>query len=364
MVNSSMAAEIIEQPNFEELSERVLLKALLVWVKLRFVVPLGLKYKEFDRDVPKLIDKISHDQAIAMVSDEDIWTMQRNASLFNIVARSFAKRFMTPELYGSYGSIEFHVDRKRRESHIAFLQTDYGQGQDLKPCIMYSKPHGQVLRDYKDHGYTHKHQVDIIPILKARRNSYLTPEENAAIDKAYNDFKDDPQFLERRQNIEVERMLEEKHLAAVLKAIKRRGDNADNKLAIAMHTVVDTTYKHDSHKVLKVTFNGNEASPVPDFSRLFVLNYEADLDYVKTILEGLIDHNIKINVGKGRILFTTKSGADPNDPKLVEQPGTIIIDSQAALDHYFDTHVGHITDVEDVELIMNKVLQYKNRNYY
>ena len=88
----------------EEISERVLLKALLVWVKLRYVVPLKLAYPKYELDTVRLINKISNQQIVAVISDKDIWTIQKNAALFNIVARVFAKHFMTPELFAEYGS--------------------------------------------------------------------------------------------------------------------------------------------------------------------------------------------------------------------------------------------------------------------
>ena len=364
MVNNSMAV-IYEDSNFDELAERVLLKALLVWVKLRFVAPLKLKYPEFDQDIPKLVSAVANNKAVAVVSDTDIWTVQKNAALFSTVARAFAKKFMTDELYQGYGAISFEADRKRHDAAIVMTPAQYQPSfNEIIPCIMHVKAHDQILRDYKDHGYTHQHQVDIIPMLKAKRNVYLTPEENAVIDKAYKDFKSDPDFVQKRKDIETERMLEDKQLKAVLKAMSRQGDSSDIKLAVAMHTIVDTSYQHDAHRVMKVTIDGKDATPVKEFSRLFIINYDADLEYIKLLLENMIDPNIKIKVGKGRILFTTKSGADPNAEGLHNDISTMVINDRESLDHHFDLHVGHITDIADVERIMQRVIQHKYKNYY
>jgi len=361
-------AIVYEEPNFEELSERVLLKAFLVWVKLRFVVPLKLVYPKYEMSTIVEINKISNNKLVAIVSSEDIWIVQKNAALFNTVARAFAKHFMgsSPDLYSAYGAIEFQADRKRQDSAILMTQVEFKPSpNELLPCIMYVKSHAQILKDYKDHGTHNKSQIDIIPLLKSKRNVFLTPEENAVIDKAYNDFKEDPQFLQNRTNIETERYIEERHLKAVLKSINRQGqDSSTTKLAIAMHTIVDMSYKHDAHNVLKVSHDGRDATPIMDFSKLFTVGYDVDLEYVEAILRPSINSNIKINVGKGRILFTTKSGVDPNDPALVESPTTLIVKSKEALDHYFDTHVGHVTALEDVENIMQRILQHKYKDYY
>jgi hypothetical protein len=194
---------------------------------------------------------------------------------------------------------------------------------------------------------------------------FLTPEENAVIDKAYNDFKNDPQFIQSKTNIETERFIEDRHLKAVMKSINRQGqDSSTTKLVIAMHTIVDMAYKHDAHNVLKVTHNGKDATPIMDFSKLFAIGYDVDLEYIEAILRPSINSNIKINVGKGRILFTTQSGVDPNDPALTESPNTLIVKSKESLDHYFDTHVGHVTALEDVESIMQRILQHKYKDYY
>ena len=361
-------AVLTEEPNFAELSERVLLKAFLVWVKLRFVVPLKLNYPKYELGIIQTVNNISDNKLVAVVSNEDIWTVQKNTSLFNTVARSFTRHLMSPspDLYAAYGAIEFQADRKRNDSSIVMAKTELkAAGKELLPCIMYVKPHGQIITDFKEHGTLHKSQIDIIPLLKSKRDVFLTPEENAIIDKAYNDFKEDPQFLQHRENIELERHIEEKHLKAVLKSINRQGrDSSTTKLLIAMHTIVDMSYKHDAHNVLKVTHNGKDATPIMDFSKLFTINYDVDLEYVETILRPVINPNIKINIGKNRMLFTTKSGADPNDPKLIESPNTLIVKSKEALDHYFDTHVGHVTALEDVESIMQRILQHKYRDYY
>ena len=360
------SAVVYDNANFQELSERVLLKSLMVWVKIRFIVPLKLTYPSYEADTIKIIDSISNNKLVAVVSDADIWTIQRNATLFNAVARAFAKHFMTPELFAEFGAISFFADYKKHEANITMNRTSFAPpGNSLLPCIMFNKPHGQILRDYKDHGFLYKSQIDIIPRLKSKREVFITPEENAIIDKAYNDFKNDPEFVQKRTDIEIARQIEEKHLAAVMKAVNRRGDqSAITKLAIAMHTIVDMSYKHDAHKVLKVTMNGHDATPIMDFTRMFVINYDIDLDFIAEILRPLVDSNIKINVGKNRILFTTQSGVDPDDPKLVELPNTLIIKDEAAFNQYFDTHVGPVTALDDVESIMQRILQHKYKDYY
>lgn len=358
-------AAVYEEPNFEELKERVLLKALLVWVKLRFAVPLKLQYP-YDKKTVDLIDRVSNNKLVPVVSDDDIWIMQRNAALFNIVARAFSKHFMTPELYSSYGAIEFNADRKRHEAHILMTQAEFQpQSNELWPCVMYVKPHGDILKDFQDRGLMSQSQIDIIPLLKNKRNVFLTKEENAIIDKAYNDFKSDPQFMQKRKNIETERFIEDKHLKAVLNVVNRQGQqNSTTKLAIALFTIVDMSYKHDAHKVLKVTHDGKGSTPILDFSKMFVVNYDVDLGYIEQILRPMIDTNIKIIVGKNRILFTTQNGADVDDPKWNTSKSIFTIKSEEAMNRYFDTHVGHVTSLDDVEGIMQRVLQHKYKDYY
>lgn len=361
-------AVIYDDSNFEELAERVLLKSLLVWVKLRYVVPLRLEYQKDELDTVQLIDKISNQQVVAVISDKDIWTIQKNVALFNIVSRAFAKHFMTDELYSEYGAIDIHADRKRADADISMSPAEYqGVWNEIIPCIMYVKPHSQIIDDYKHNGFKHDHQADIIPILKSKCNVFLTKAEHAVIDKAYDDFKADPQFVLSREHIETARSIEEKHLKAILKSI-RKGNDSDKvafpmtKLTLTIFTIVEMAYKHDAHKVLKIMNDKN--TPVFDFTKLFIIAYPTDLEYIEAILRPVIDANIKIHVGKGRILFTTQSGVDPNDPSLNDLQSTLIVKSEEFLDHHFDTQVSAVASLADVDRIMERILQHKYKDYY
>ena len=371
ILTSSNVVELSKLNNIEEntheISDRVLLKAMLVWIKIRFAVPLKLTYPNHEISTVNLINDISNNKRVAAVSDEDVWTMQRNAFLFNQVARVFTEKFMTPspDLFSAYGSIIFQVDYKRRDAAILMNAADYkATGKELYPCIMYVKPKAEMLKEYKEHGIFHKQQIDIVPLLKSKCDVFLTDDENALIDNAYDTLKSEDKIIKNREEIELERHIEVLHMNAVVKAINRNGDNTSTtQLAISLHTIVEMSYTNESHNVLKIKPNGGD-NPVMDYTRAFIIKYDVDLCYIANILRPSINPDIKIVYNGDCIIFSTRSGVNPDDDAAVAFTNPLIIKSEEQLSNYFNNVVAPLTKIEDVERIMQRILQDKYKDYY
>lgn len=356
---------LYENINFVERRELLLLKTLVSWVKLRFSDPLKITFNANELPPIKQIQAVDQMEKPGMISDEDAWIIEKNSLLFSVVTRAFLHDYLPKELFNSYGEARFSSNRKGSVVDIALLPVKLGPAvvSEVVPCTMYIAKMSEVVKRFKETNtfFSHSH-VDVIPLIKMNLSTFLTKDDQGNIEKYYRKYKVDPNIIKAREEIEERRLMEDKNLKSVLRAINSQGKRTDTiKLAVTMYTLVKTMYRIVPHNISKIKFEGNGGSPVPDFSRLFHIEYDTNLEQIKIILEPLIDSDLKIKLGNNRILFTTASGLDPDNDTDMENVVSAKIISEKGLEHLLETHVGPMASIDDVNKIMDKYLQEKYR---
>jgi hypothetical protein len=210
--------------------------------------------------------------------------------------------------------------------------------------------------------YYSEKDVDLIPALKSKLNKLLTKKEHESILKHYQDYKNDPDVVQSNKLIIERREIEDNNLKSVLRAINAQGKRTDLlKLVVSIHTIIKSTYSNytSPRNISRIIFGDRGNSMVPEYSMLFCVEYETDLEEVKNILQQVVDPEIKVRVGEGKVLCTTESGIDPNDESILATVPVTKFVSQKGLDHVFETYVGPLASIEDVNKIMDKYLQQR-----
>jgi len=350
-----MAVHIEE--SFVEREERLLLKAILVWIKMRFITPLHVKLEESDTPAISIISRLEGMSLFAVVSQRDAWIMEKNAKLFNNVGREFMKKTIPEKAYEVYGGVTFVANRAMNSVDVCLLPPTYKpQMQGVLPCTMFIQSDKSLVKAFKSKKETN--HFDVIPFLKRQIQHFLTPEEESSILDNYNKFKIDPEVIKHRKHVEEVKKYEDKNLDAVLKMMADCEDINAVKLAVMIYNSVAKAYSHDPHTVMKIKFEGAPV-PVNDFSQLFMLRYETDLEIIKAVLDGVILPDIKITCVPDKILFSTSSRTipegptDPLDPLFVSNTNTVIVESEEAMSYYFDMCVGTLISQDDVQRVVD-----------
>lgn len=354
--------------DFVERKELLLFKTLVSWVKLRFVDSMNIAFDAKTLPLIREIQAVDQMKKPGMISDEDAWIIEKNALLFSVATRAFLHDFLPKQLFDSYGEAKFSSNRKGSVVDIALLPIKLGPAviNEVAPCTMYIAKKSEVVKKFKEtNSFSPSSHVDIIPLIKTNLSVFLTKEERKNIEKYYHKYKANPDIIKAKEEIIKRKLIEDKNLKSVLRAINSQGKRTSIlKLAITIYTLVKNMYQTVPHNISKIKFEGNGGSPVPDFSRLFYIEYDVDLEQVKTILEPLVDPDLKIKLGNNRILFTTASGLNPDSDNEMENVVSAKIINEKGLNHLFETHVGPMALIDDVNKIMDKFLQNKYRQEY
>ena len=357
--------QVYEEIDFTERREVLMLKALMVWIKLRFTTQMGIKYEKDAIPCIQQLSEIDQNKKSGFISDDDAWIIEQNSVLFNAIGRMFLNEFLPKELFAAAGDSRFNASRRGSVVDIALFPMSMGGNvTDVVPMTMYINKRADVIKRYEERKLYSAKDVDVIPLLKMNIDNILTSKECKVIEEYYAKFKDDPDVLAAKDEIIARKTAEDKNLRAAMRAINAQGKKAETlKLAVTLYTLVKGKYKNGHNQVTRVTFNGpgGEPSVVPDFSNLFIIGYPINLHEIKSILEPVVDSEIKIKVGEkaGRILFTTASGMNPDDDEEMANVVTAKIFTERGLEHIFETTVGPMVSIQDIEKIREKFLQWK-----
>ena len=343
------------EENFEEREEKLLLKAILVWLRMRFVTPLKLKVKQEHVAAIQHVQKLEKMDLFAVVTKTDAWIIEKNVALFNLVAREYMRLVLPKESYGKYGGITFVVNRSMNSVDICLLPPTFQPKiQDgLLPCSMFIVANEALVKAIKKK--EQKKQFDVIPFMKRNIPHFLRLEDATAINVAFDKFKTDSEVVKNKLNVIAIREYEDNNLEEVLAAIEGHGEDTTLiKVAIMMYNVVTKTYNRDPQTIMKIRYD-NGPEPVKNFSQLFMVNYDIDMNSIKTALEKVLVKHIKVMVRDNRILFTTSSIAtipdgpvDPEDSMFMPHVNTIIVENAEAMSYFFDMCVGTVVAVDDV----------------
>lgn len=343
------------EKNFEEREEKLLLKAILVWLRMRFVTTLKLKVKQEHAPAIQHVQKMEEMDLFAVITKTDAWIIEKNVALFNLVAREYMRLVLPKESYGKYGGITFVVNRSMNSVDVCLLPPTFKpQIRDgLLPCSMFIVANKSLVKAIKKK--EHKKQFDVIPFMKSNIPHFLDLKDVAAINTAFDKFKTDSEVVKNKLNVITVREYEDNNLEKVLATIENHGGNiALMKVAIMMHNMVSKSYSRNPQSIMKIRYD-NGPEPVKKFSQLFMVNYDIDMGSIKTALEGVFVKDIKIMVKDNRILFTTSSTTtipdapvDPEDSMFMPQVNTIIIENEEAMSYFFDMCVGTVVDVSNV----------------
>lgn len=356
---------VYDNVDFVERQELLMLKALMVWIKVRFTSQMGIKY---EKDALTCLQQLSHidqNKKSAFISHDDAWIIEQNSVLYNAVTRFFLNEFLPKELFATAGDCRFNASRRGSVVDIALFPVSMGGNvTDVVPMTMYINKRADIIKRYEERKLYSARDVDIIPLLKMHIDRILTSKECKVIEEYYNKLKNEPDVLKAKEEVISKKVAEDKNLNAALRAINAQGKKAETlKLAVTLYTLIKGKYKNGHNQVTRVTFDGpgNQPSVVPDFSNLFIIGYPVNLHEIKSILEPIVNSEIKIKVGEkpGRILFTTASGMDPDDDDEMINVVTAKIFTERGLEHIFETTVGPMVSVQDIEKIREKFLQWK-----
>jgi len=349
--------------DFVERRELLLIKAMVGWVKIRFADSLKITFDAKELASVRQLQAVDQSKKTGLISDEDAWLIEKNALLFSAVSRAFLHDILSKELFAAYGEAKFSSNRKGSVVDIALLPIKLGPGvvNEVVPCSMFIAKKSEIVKRFKkSKGFFSDAHVDVVPLIKNNLSIFLSKEDQKKIGEYYHKYKTDSDVIKAREEIEERKATEDRNLKSVLRAINSQGKRTDIvKLAVTIHTLIKSMYKIGPQNITKIKFDGDGGTPIPDFSRLFYIEYDADLEQIRAILEPLIDPELKIKIGVNRILFTTASGVDPDNDEEMKNVVHAKIINEKGLDHVFETHVGPMALIEDVNRIMDKFLQQK-----
>jgi len=347
------------EENFEEREEKLLLKAILVWLRMRFVTPLKLKVKQDHVTAIQHVQKLEKMDLFAVITKTDAWVIEKNVDLFNLVARKYMRRVLSKEAYGKYGGITFVVNRSMNSVDVCLLPPTFKPKiqSGILPCSMFIVTNETLVKDIKKK--EQQKQFDVIPFMKRNIPHFLHPEDVEDINTDFDKFKTDFNVVKSKLNIIAVKDHEDKNLEEVLTAIENHGgDSSLMKVTIMMHYQVTKAYNRDPQTILKIRYD-NGPDPVKNFSQLFMVNYDIDMDSIKIALERVLVKDIKVMVRDNRMLFTTSPVAiipdapvDPADSMFVPHVNTIIIENEEAMSYFFNMCVGTVIAIDDVVKIV------------
>ena len=355
--------------SFQELHierrERLLIKAMLGWIKYRFAMPLQMLVPQEGREILKTVASLEQLQKAAIISDEDAWLLEQNAGLFGIVAKTYMRKLLPNEVFANHGAPTLMSDRKNRVVDIALLPpTSTTPVLNVMPCSMYIADKRDVVKKFRDvSNFTKGKHVDIVAMLIRNIDVLLSKNEQDLIHECFDKYKADDDVLALRESIVSEKEKEEKNLQAIQKVIRGQGDKTSlAKLAITLFTIVEHSYKTNPQNVMRIRYGTGGATPVFDYSRLFVIDYPVDLNMIQNILGTLMSGDIKIHVHDNKILFTTTNNKADDDDAMANVV-TSMIESEEDLEVYFSTFVGPVATVSEVKRVMQRFLQEKYSGY-
>jgi hypothetical protein len=362
MTNSTISDTFLKKK--EEREELLLLKCVMVWIKFRFQIPMKFNVKKDDIKYVQELQKVDNLKKVAIISDEDAWTLEKNAFLLNIIGRKVLNEIVTDDLFQKFGSVITSCNRKESIVNIALVSTvDKDNTPQVMPCSLVIMNKSDIVTQFKKTDTViQPNHVDMVPFLKIKIPSLLTKNEIQLIESAYYEYKDKDTVKKDREKIIADKVAEDNNLKAIIKAIgKENNSNALSKLAITLHTLVTHSYKVDPQRVSKIKYGSNGASPVMNFSRLYYVNYDVDLNMMKEILDPIMDQDINIRVHNNRILFTT-GRYDPEDDVDMETLISTTIDTVDDLEKSFKSCIGSMASIFDVKKIIKQVISGKDKN--
>jgi len=346
------------EENFAEREEKLLLKAILVWLRMRFVTPLKFKVKQEHVASIQHVQRLEKMDLFAVITKSDAWIIEKNVALFNLVAREYMRRVLPKESYGKYGGITFVVNRSVNSVDVCLLPPTFKpQIQDgLLPCSMFIVANEALVKAVKKK--EQQKQFDVIPFMKRNIPHFLDPEDVAAINADFDKFKTDHDVIKNRRNVIAIREHHDKNLEDVLAIIDSGGgDPALMKVAIMMHNVVHKGYTRNPQTITKIRYD-NGPEPIKNFSQLFIVNYDIDMESIKIALKRVMGKDIKILVRDNRILFTTifteipDGPVDSEDSMFMPHVNSIIVENEEAMCYFFDMCVGTIVSIEHTASIV------------
>ena len=336
------------EENFAEREEKLILKAILVWLRMRFVTPLKFKVKQEHVASIQHVQRLEKMDLFAVITKTDAWVIEKNVALFNMVAREYMRRVLPKESYGKYGGITFVVNRAMNSVDVCLLPPTF-QPQiqsGLLPCSMFIVANEALVKAVKKK--EQQKQFDVIPFMKRNIPHFLDSEDVAAINADFDKYKTDNDVVKSRTNVIAVRDHQDKNLEDVLAIIDNGSNNSSlMKVAIMMHNVVHKGYTRDPQTIMKIRYD-NGSTPVKNFSQLFMVNYDLDMESIKTSLGSVLAKDIRILVRDNRILFTTTfteipdGPVDPEDTIFMPHVNSIIVENEEAMSYFFDMCVGTV----------------------
>jgi len=357
MTETNVVGAVIEE-NFVEREEKLVLKSLLFWLCVRFIRPLKWHVEAKHMPIVKTLQALEIMGLYAIVSDRDAWLIEKNATLFNVLARKYLKRVLPKQVYDAYGAISFVVNRRLGTVDICLLPPVFHSSfSEILPCSMTIIPNNELIKmvkaDRKVGGVSK--QLDIISFLKGNFHKIFTHDDVKGIHADFDEYKVDPDVVKDKETIIAARAHEDANLKTILDILSFDPHNLPTlKLATTMFIMVKTSYMNDPQQIMKIKFETTGTLPVKDFSKLFIINYDSNLDVIKGILEPMLP-DMKIKISANKILFTTNNQEDPEDPKFASSLSTLIVDSEAGLSYFFDIHIGSSVSVGEATRIADSL---------
>jgi hypothetical protein len=355
--------DLCVENDFEERREKLLLKALLTWLRMRFTIPLKDDVSKGNEWRTNVIRKLEGMSIYALVTSSDAWIIERNAALFDAVAKAYTRRILPDKKYNSFGGVTIAVSRKMNTVDICLVSPSFDVPvSGVVPCSMFIVADTALVKLFKDKKKDTSTQFDIIPFLKRSIPHFLSASDVAFINKMYDAYKGESEIVKNRQNVEVVKVHEDKNVEKVNATIAaQEGDKDLHTLGVLMHHVVDTSYNVDPRNVMMIKHERGQRVSVKDFSQLFVLKYNADLEEIKRALRKILIRDIKIMISGPRILFSTildkipdgpDEPKDPNEYMLKNHINSIVVENVEAFNHYFNMCVAPSIKIENVKRVM------------
>ena len=353
---------VYDNIDFDERRNLLLLKAMVAWVKVRFATALKIKYSKHEVEILQQLHAIEQISKVALIADDDAWLIEQNSLLYSIVTRMFLHEILPDDMFLKFGDSRFNANRKASIVDISLYPVTLSMAvAEVAPSAMWIVKREDIVKSFTERQtYIADKEVDIIPLLKSKVNDLLTKKEQDSIKEYFDTYKNDPDVLESKARIVEMKTIEDNNLKSVLRAINSQGKRTELlKLAVSIFTIVKSTYSTSPQKVSRIMFEGKSPSIVPDYSMLFEIDFDIDLNEIKAILDQVVDSQLKIKVSGNRILFTTLSGMDPDNKEQMDSINCTKFLSQKGLDHIFETYVGPLASIDDVNRIMDKYLQQR-----
>ncbi len=352
--------------NFKERSERLLVKSLLVWIKMRFATKLKLKKTKAQERAIETILKIEEDMIYPIIMQSDAWMIDRNAALYNAIIQDFLVYRLPAKIFESCGDVSCMVNRRMNVVDICLQPVSSHHTNIVTPCSMLVGDDKAMVRSFKKaeeeaegDEEIFSNQLDIIPFLKLHIPSFIDTEESDIITRSFNQHKNVAEIVQFRVDADQSKYEEDTNLTNIQTLIKSSSASKyDIYLAITMHNMINRAYNLSPREILKIKFKGTPIA-VKQFSQLFIMGDECNLEIIYNVLRTLINEDIKIVYGNNKMLFTTGDTSvihaigDITESLSGEIP-TVVMDNQEATEDFFTMCVGPVVKASEVLEIVNR----------